>query len=409
LMLFIHYASSVWSQKLIVAVLIGLAFASAFGLSVWGMFVFAVFWVVWMVVAYFQRREHEHVFWMAMGGIFGLVFASPFIVGLFQPGASSYSGGGIPVAFYVRPFILSAFLTYLPRIPFYTINFLLLPLNYLFELGFFFLVALLWIGSRFRNKSFKQNPYYVPEVILVAVITTLMSFLYSDIISINDLGIRGWLPIQFILIVWAADVVGKNSHYKIVVNPQFMDATRGVKMLSAIINVALAVGFLTTVLEVASLRMWTMMIDMSIVGNPNELSSDTYLGERTYFGRLAYDYLRDQIPADAITQSNPLTFLDHSSGVYGTHQMVVASRTSYGISPAVFDKLVNDVSVIFTDPRVFNWRSIDNLCVQYKIDVLIISDIDPIWNSLSLLEKQRMPFYRNAYYAVFSCGNYAIR
>ncbi|MBK8783080.1 MAG: hypothetical protein IPO22_15020 [Anaerolineales bacterium] len=409
LMIFVYHASSVRSRKLMAAVLIGLAFASAFGLSVWGMFVFAVFWAVWMIVIYFQNQGRELVLWMALGGISGMIFVSPFIAGLFQAGASSYSGGGIPVAFYVRPFIFSAFLTFLPRIAFYAINFLMLPLNYLFEFGFFFIVALLWIGSRFREKIAGQNRYYVPELILVAVVTILMSFLYSDIISINDLGIRGWLPVQFILIVWAADVVGKDSRYKNALAPKVSGTTRSTTMLSAVINAALVVGLLTTLLEGIALRMWPMMIDASIVGFPNELSADTYLGERTYFGRLAYDYLRDNIPAGVITQSNPFVFLDHSSGVYGTHQMVVASRTSYGIPPAAFNKLVEDVGVIFTDTNDSNWRSIDSLCRQYLIDVLIISDTDPIWNSISLLEEQRIPLYKNGYYAVFSCGNYIER
>ncbi len=409
MMIFINYSSSVRSKKLIAAVLIGLAFASAFGLSVWGMFVFAVFWLAWMVVIYFQNQRRELVLWMALAGVLGMIFAFPFIAGLFQAEASSYSGGGIPVVFYVRPFVISAFLTFLPQIAFYAVNFLMLPLNYLFELGFFFIVAVLWIGFRFREKSFEQNRYFLPEFVLVAVITILMSFFYSDIISINDLGIRGWLPVQFILIVWAADVMRENGHNQTAISPQISSEIRGAKMVGAVINAMLVVGFLTTILEVAALRTWTMLIDASIVGFPNELSTDVFLGERTYFGRLAYDYVNDNIPADLITQSNPLVYLDHASGVYGTHQMVVASRTSYGIPPDVFNKLAKDINAIFTDAGVSNWPSIDGLCRQHLIDVLIFNDVDPVWNSLELLSEQRVPLYRNEYYAVFACGRYADR
>ena len=131
------------------------------------------------------------------------------------------------------------------------------------------------------------------------------------------------------------------------------------------------------------------------------------IGERSYSARLAYDYLRDNIPADVITQNNPLTAADRPSGLYGTHQMVISDRSPYGVPLDAFDKLVNEVGVLFTNENITNWQMTDRLCQQYSIDVLIIKDIDPIWSSLATLKMQRSALYENTHYALFACGDYA--
>jgi hypothetical protein len=404
LMIIIYYAKSAGPQKITAAILIGLAFASAFGLSVWVMFVFAIFWGIWMIFIFFQKHMREVIWWMVLAGIFGLIFASPFLAGIFQSNGSP--SGGLPIALYVRPFMLSAFLPPLAEIAYHAANLLFLPLNYLFELGFFFAIAALWLESYFQ-KNTVSNQYYTPEIILVATITFVMSFVYSNIISINDLGIRGWLPAQFILVVWAADTVEKLNTKNFLITPNIFGVIKKPKRLSIVLGGMLIIGFLTTLLEVVSLRTWTMLIDMSVVGFPNELSTDTSLGERTYSARLAYDYLRDYIPADVITQNNPLEILDRPAGLYGTHQMVIADRTAYGVPLSVFTKTAKEVGVIFTNWNTANWRPIDKLCQEYSIDVLIIKDTDPVWNAIDVLKKQRLPLYKNTYYALYSCGNYA--
>ena len=85
----------------------------------------------------------------------------------------------------------------------------------------------------------------------------------------------------------------------------------------------------------------------------------TEIGQRSYSAHLAYDYLRDHIPADVITQNNPLTVLDRPSGLYGTHQMVISDRTAYGVPLDVFEKLADEVGVLFTNENVTNWQLTD--------------------------------------------------
>ncbi|MCJ7435250.1 MAG: hypothetical protein MUO77_17355, partial [Anaerolineales bacterium] len=159
--------------------------------------------------------------------------------------------------------------------------------------------------------------------------------------------------------------------------------------------ILVSVGILTSTLDVISLRF----------GYPVILGKT--VGRQSYSAHLAYDYLRDQIPADVITQNNPLDVADRPGGLYGTHQMVISERTAYGFPLSVFNKLTDEVRILFTNEDVANWQLTDRICREHLIDVLIIKDTDPIWSSLINLKTQRPALYENTHYALFACGNYA--
>ena len=155
------------------------------------------------------------------------------------------------------------------------------------------------------------------------------------------------------------------------------------------------IGILTSAMDIVFLR-----IAFPVILGENS-------GERNYSARLAYDYLRDHISAEDITQNNPMVVLDRPSGMYGTHQMVISDRTGYGVPSDAFDKLKNEVGVLFTDEHAADWQFVDRLCREHSIDVLIINDTDPVWDSLPILQTQRTALYENAHYALFPCGDYA--
>jgi hypothetical protein len=387
------------------AVFIGLAFASAFGLSVWVMFVFAIFWLIWGLVLVFKEKKYQQFWFMILGGLFGIVFAAPFLLGVLQDGGASPSGGGLPVAIYIRPFMVTDLLAGFSPLVINILNFVFLPLNYLFELGFFFLMAVIWFQGYYKREG-ELSPIHRAELILVIVSVVILSFLRSTIIAINDLGIRGWLPVQFILVVWSSDVIFQIAGERKWISPKIFKSINGTKTLGLSLSVMLVIGYLTMGLEFFSLRAWPFLVDMNVVGFPNKLSPDTHLGERTYSARLAYTFLHDNIPLSVIVQNNPLGFLDRPSGLYGNHQMVISDRTVYGIAPEAFRALADDVGTIFTE-QAENWGVIDMSCRRYSVDILIIKDLDPLWNNLDKLKKERPPLYENKHYALYACGNYA--
>lgn len=385
------------------AVFIGLAFASAFGLSVWVMFVFAVFWLVWGIVLICKEKKYQQAGFMALSGLLGIIFVTPFLFGILEDGGGSSSGGGLPVVFYIRPFIVAGLLEGFPPFVISILNLLFLPLNYLFELGFFFLMAALWL-QEFYKKNGKTNPLYKAELILVIVSVIILSFFRSTLIVINDLGIRGWLPVQFILVVWSSDVIFQIAGEREWLSPKMFERIGGTKTLGAALGTMLIIGYLTMGLEFFSLRAWTFLVDMKNASASDGFNPNAHLGERTYSARQAYGYLRDQVPADAITQNNPLGFLDRASGLYGTHQMAISDRTIYGVPLDDYRAFADDIGIIFTKQSK-DWGFIDSKCEQYLIDIIIIQDTDPLWGDLQLLKNNRSPLYENAYYAVYPCGN----
>jgi len=392
-----------FADKILTSIMIGLAFASAFGLSVWVLFVFAIFWAVWAVIS-FAQKKYTSLWVMVLSGVFALIFVSPFLAGL-APGTSSATthGGALPVALYIRPFMASVVLPEgTPLIVLGIANFIMLPLNYLFELGFFFIMAAVWI-QEFYSRNKNSSPIFKAELVLAVVTTAVLSFLYSTLISINDLGIRGWLPLQIVLIVWSVDVITLFLSEKKWIIPKIFRAFDKPKSLGLVLGATLTLGLITSGLEAVSLRMWAMLIDMNVTKFPNPISLDNHLGERTYYARLAYTYINENTLPETVVQNNPLDQFDRPSGLYGSRQMVISDRTIYGVSLAVYEKLAQDVGSIFIRKSA-TWENIDVKCDQYKIDILVFKDTDKVWESLPDLKTVRLPIYENPYYALYACG-----
>ena len=399
----IRETTSVASQ-LKYAILIGFGFASAFGLSVWVMVVFGIFWTVWAIYLIILQKQYQLVFWMCISATFGILTVTPFLFGIFQNQPAS-SSSGLPVALYVRPFLFSSFIDTTTTWK-SLIDLLLLPVNYLFELGFFFVVALLWYQQRYKPHG-AENPMYIAELLLVVVSITTLSFVRSDIYSnlrgFNDIGIRGWLPMQFVLVVWGSDLLLPALGSKSWITPGSFSAFKRTGRLGQLMGAFFVIGFLTTTLEFVSLRTWSILVDLNVTGPNNGLSPDAHLGERTFDARRAYEYLRQNTAPDVIIQNNPTVILDRSAGLYGSRQMVIADRTAYGVPADIFNQYSRDIGSIFA-PSVVDWQFIDAKCRQYSIDFIIINDIDPLWKNIQRLSETRNPFYQSDRYIVYPCG-----
>ncbi|MCJ7434922.1 MAG: hypothetical protein MUO77_15680, partial [Anaerolineales bacterium] len=379
------------SRQFTIMIIAGLGFASAFGLSIWVTLVFAIFWSIWLVVLFLQKTEKRSIAPMVFAGIMALFFAAPFLLGLFQD--TSGGTGQFPIVFEIRTLmLLESFVREWSPMARSLIMLAILPANYLFELGFFFIIGIYWFKIK-SKETIRSNPFYQAEILLLAVVLLIGSCLRSTVITSNDLGWRSWLPGQFVLLIWGVDVIevllfNKNDAMVAFIKPGEIAKTR------TFLRVLIAIGILTSTLDILSIRLaWPVQAGQTI-------------GQRSYSARLTYDYLRDHIPANVITQNNPTDILERPSGLYGTHQMVISDRTAYGVPADVFQKVVNEIKVLFINRNVTNWQLIDKLCQQYSIDVLIIKDTDPIWSSLATLKKQRPALYENVHYDLFACGNY---
>jgi hypothetical protein len=391
------------SKKFPIAIITGMALASAVGLSTWVAITFSLFWGVWALFLFIQKKEYSTGALMIFVGLIALIFASPFLLGVIKGGTG---GSGLPFVVEVRRFgPVVPYIDWLSTVSENVVYFLLLPVNYMMELGFFFIVGLLW-HQQYRNKEILVNTLLIPEMILLCIVAFVCSFVRSAIVSTNDLGWRGWLFGQFILLIWVIDiqvVYPFLTGYHL--NNINFDSQKA--RIKKIVVMLMLIGLSTSIIDVALLRFWPILVDLGISGFPNGLSPDTQLGQRNYSARLAHEFIRDNLPDDIVIQQNPLTGIDRASGLYGTRQIAVSANAPYNVPLPLLEEKIDQISNIFIFQKVKTWESIDLLCQEYYIDVLVVNDLDPLWNSPLLQnDNQRVALYGNHYYAVFSCGSF---
>ncbi len=379
------------SKQIAILTISGLGFASSLGLSVWITIVFVVFWGIWIIAIFMQKADRALILPMALTGMVALLLAAPFLIGMLRGGDGGT--GQSPIIFEIRTFlILEPFVKEWSQFARSLVMLAILPADLLIELGFFFMAGIYWFRTK-NKKTICSNPFYLTEIIMFAVVLFFTTCLRSTLAN-NDLGLRAWLVGQIILLIWGAEVMeallfNKSSSMPIRIKP------RNALIIRNFLQALIGIGILTSVLDALFLRgFWPAW-------------AGTKFGQQTYSARLAYDYLRDNVPAGVVTQNNPLIVLDRPSGLYGTHQMAISDRTAYGVPLGAFNKFVNEIGVLFTTRNITNWQFTDRICQKYSIGILIINDTDPIWSSLVELKTQRIPLYKNSHYALFTCGDYA--
>lgn len=401
MLLFYHRKESGVLVKAAAIVTAGLALASAVGLSTWVAMVFAVFWGISALAVLFTKSDTNLVFPLIGAGALSLAFAFPFLAGILAGGTGSE---GAPVVIEVRRFMpIMPFVNWLPQNGQSLLRLALLPINYLMEFGFFMIAGLLWF-QEFRSGRIHRRPIIFFEMLLLASVVVISSVFRSAIVSSNEIGWRGWLMGQFVLLVWAVDIL---EIYPIFdkMREKTTEAfnTAKARYMQALILFAI-LGFTTSVVDVVLLRFWPALVDHNVAGFPNGLSPDTQLGKRTYAARLAYSFVRDQLPMDLVVQPNPEGGIDRQSGLYGTRQIAISANAPFNVPVSLLEKNVARISEIFKAEDDRDWERIDRLCQEMFIDVLVVDDLDPLWGNLFLLSQQRDPLYENGYFAIYKCG-----
>jgi hypothetical protein len=199
-------------------------------------------------------------------------------------------------------------------------------------------------------------------------------------------------------LIWGVDVIERFLYNNRVREEQ---NNRKSQRTSSQLRLFLILGLLTTLLDVVLLRAWPIVVDSGAARVPNSFSPDTQLGKRTLASREAYEYINQNFVQDSVIQINPTDRVDRTVGLYANRQVGISVHTAFGISEQELKTRIFAVAKIFEEP---DWQIIDQSCKENFINALVINDLDHLWKNLATLEKQRAPFYKNQYYAVFACG-----
>jgi hypothetical protein len=318
--LLLWHAPTRWRYTLPAA----LALATSSGTSIYVTFVFAIFLVAWTVVTLWKKWYRETAVFCA-AGLISLLLAMPYLHDLLGPAT-----GGPLFEFTVRDFCLAHFMfiglpiSHAWRL--ILVNGPLLPLNYFMEFGLFFLIARYkWRQHRASGRPASRQD--LACTVMLATSMLLCSFLRSSVIGCNDLGWRGLLVAEFVLLLWASDLFANRDRL------DFLSARQ-----KQLLVVFFALGFSGTVYDLAIQRFYPVLADRGVVPPLYWMSADRNFGKRTYAERSAYQWVHTATTASAAVQSNPkVVFQDTVGMIYGDRHTIIghpSCLTSFGGDPA---------------------------------------------------------------------------
>jgi hypothetical protein len=375
------------TDRQIHALFAGVAFGSAVGCSVYITIAFAGSLVVWGAFTLW-KGWYRHLGGLVIAGLLGAALALPYLHEMSGPG-----GGGSLLVFSVRNFgplsspiarfhIHSGLVIAAMRLA-------VLPLNYFMELGFFFVVGVIQLRN-FRRRG-KLLPYEIASLCLVGTVVVLCTFLRSGTISNNDFGWRGFLIAQFILLLWGIRVLESPR-------PRWGTAT----------TAFLVLGVTSTVYQFAITRAYYPLADAGWIKRDPLMYDHDEVGKRAYASRAVYEELRPAIAVRSVVQNNPAEVpYDHFYGLFANRQSAdgaVFCGTEFGGDVKTCNIANPEIASLFS-AGMAKASAADAICDHWGIDVLIVKDVDPVWEDRSSWIWKRKPIVSNPLARAMRCGN----
>jgi hypothetical protein len=372
-------------QRAWAVVLSGLALASAAGLSVYVTFTFAVFAVLWALLSLAQKRIKSFVTYLA-GGIFSLLLSLPYLKDLlsrkFDMGlGGAATGRGDRFAYFaIRD--CGQVLEYLVRRGVKNpslLNFSKFPtlfIVYALEFGFFAVAMVVYLR---RNR---QNPLPVSRQsrmawMMFAVCLITLSILQSDSSGSNDLGFRGMLVVQYVLLMWAVPIIDD-----LIFSRSAQALASSQRWIRFALVGTLIIGVAGTAFQLVMLRCYLPLADIGKLPRAERYFGVPGFGVRDFGLRRVLGGLSELTPVDAMVQYNPVRDEVMVTHLYSPRQAVIgdnACGSAFGGDTAKCKEAFPYVAAAFNSPAAMRDWDIDRLCDSFRISVLVATDADPIW------------------------------
>jgi hypothetical protein len=388
----------------------GLAFASAAGLSVYVTFTFAIFAVLWTLQTLRQKKIRTFAAYVATGA-FSLLLSWPYLLDLLSKQVNTGVGGAVSggerfAFFAIRDYppatellgnigIHNPLLLELAKLP-------VLLFVYALEFGFFALIMLLCLRRDRRNSAFLSRQRRMGWMMFVVCLLT-MSVLKSDSTSQNDLGFRGMLVVQFVLLLWAAPTV----HDCFFAGDAAMRAGLGAPWVKISLICTLVLGVAGTTCQLFTLRCYTPLADAGKVERTELYFGAPGFGERTYWLRDGFGRLNELTSPGASVQYNPVRNEVLISHLYSTRQAVMGDAfcgSGFGGDVEKCRQAFPTFAKVFNNPDAVRKWNLDNFCDEFKVNVLVATDVDPIWKDPHGWVWLRPSLFANPAMRAIHCG-----
>ena len=390
----------------------GLAFASSTGASVYVGGTMAVCCAVWLGVCLW-RRWWRHAAWLAGAGVLAGVLLMPWILQILHGAHAGNGGGGgtssFPFKLGVRTFLMPDAMVGKNRPGLLTlVNAVLLPLNYFLEFGFYLVVG--WLGARRIWRQGLRNQAEWGAVTLGAVSLLICTFVTSTVIKNNDLGWRSALVVQFVLLLWAAEMWNEGTigfGWK-----EGSGASVRRKAAPVLVSVTLVLGVMGSCYELCMQRTYPILSDIFPLKRYAWLSPDQQLGRRTYALRSAYDELNRMLPASAVVQADPRGGVGNAPAELYSGRQMVADVANCGTTFGGSEKYCREVILprlkpLFDDRRPVTMGEVEQTCRKFSITALLFEDTNPVWKDKSSWIWHVRPMISNHYVRVIACDGAA--
>ncbi len=367
------------------AVMIGASFASAFGLSIYVAFAFFLIMLAWAIWQLAVEREPKPVLYLAAGGVLAAVLLIPYLQELTQ-GSSKLQGGHVfgfairetisPIALLALPIFRNIANAHPATARAFAKLILMIP-GYTLELGFYSLVIVAYVVPRWRAGK-PLNSAQRALLFLAFATFPFISFIRSEVLTINDFGIHGGLFVELPLLLLASDLVigwsrEKHRSAALVRDPEGIQAPL---WLTSSARVCMFLGALSTVYIAAILR-------FGIFALPDVRNGT--LPHKAYISALGYAQANTKIARTAIVQFDPTspdTFWTNIDLANINHQAAITSDqlwcgSELGGDPSGCPAMIAAIPPLFKHATADTARDV---CRTYHIDYLIANIYDPVWN-----------------------------
>ena len=332
-------------------VLAACAFASAAGSSIYVTLVFAAFLAVWTAIMLVRRYHRDCVVLLSTGALgrhpFSAVPAQPhvawrryrrrlpekrlltFSVRKFTL-AETLLSGSIPNGGWLIQLVYAA----------------LLPLNYFLELGFFFAIG--WLTLKKYRKSGQLTRQQLALSTMLITTVVVCTFVRSSVIANNDLGWRGFLFAQFVLILWSVDFW-----------PEWPKLGFDLRIT---LRAMLMLGIFGTAYQVVMLRMYPIFLDQWVISRARRPQSTTRRPLTVNLAAVPWrcgegtPSLESMLPEGATIQFNPRGDTNgYFCGLYANRQVVAFDEgcvATFGGARADCVGLISRILPIFETPAL---------------------------------------------------------
>ena len=382
------------------AILMGFAFASAFGLSVYVSFAFflvVVAWCVWQVIT---LRSWRPVGLFAAAGVFSSILLAPYVLQLAHTQSSqSKMSGGSPFEFSIRETIPPAGLLGTPlfrnlaqshpRTALDIAHLVLIPPGYAATLGIYLLVLFAYLVPAWRGGE-SLSPARRTLVFFSLITIPITTFIRSSVIEFNDFGLHSALFLQFPMLLLLSDMlVGWSATGKTTESapndrtPENYGAPQvAPEWVRSLATLLIFVGAVTSFYRALTFRFLMPLAESVASADPLVAG----LSHKAYIDYVGYGRLSSLIPDDAVVQFNPKfrSVFWKKVDLANVHRQIAMSQSELWCGSELGGDPTGCPAMTAAISPLFRGASADealSTCRRYGIQYLVADIYDPAWKS----------------------------